>query len=63
LRVFENRVLRRTFVPKRKMQEAGEVCIMRSFIIYVLQNVIRVINSKRMSWMGNVAHMEGMRNS
>jgi hypothetical protein len=28
-------VLRRIFGPKRKWQEAGEVCIMRSFIPHV----------------------------
>jgi hypothetical protein len=37
LRVFQNRVLRRIFGPKReKGQEAGEDCIMRSFITYAL---------------------------
>jgi hypothetical protein len=30
--VFENRVLRRIFGPKRDGQEAGENCIMRNFI-------------------------------
>jgi hypothetical protein len=33
LRVFENRVLRRIFGPKREeVAEAGKDCIMRSFI-------------------------------
>jgi hypothetical protein len=36
LRVFENMVLRRIFVPKRgEVKEAGEDCIRGSFIICV----------------------------
>jgi hypothetical protein len=37
LRVFENRVLRRIFGPKR--DETGENCIMRSFITCTLLQV------------------------
>jgi hypothetical protein len=37
--VFENRVLRRIFGPKRKWQEAGD-CIMRSFITCTLHQVL-----------------------
>jgi hypothetical protein len=33
LRVFENRVLRIKFRPKRRRQEAGEDCTMKSFYI------------------------------
>jgi hypothetical protein len=41
LRVFENRVLRRIFELKReKWQEAGEDCIMRSFITYMLCQIL-----------------------
>jgi len=41
LRVFENRMLRRIFGPKgRKWQEAGEDCIMRSFITYKLRQIL-----------------------
>jgi hypothetical protein len=36
-RVFENRMLRRIFGPKR---EAGESCIMRSFITCTLQQIL-----------------------
>jgi hypothetical protein len=32
LRVFENRVLRRIFGPKRNWWETGEDCMMRSFV-------------------------------
>jgi hypothetical protein len=38
--VFENRVLRRIFGPKRvKWQEAGENCIMKSFVTCTLLQV------------------------
>jgi hypothetical protein len=42
LRVFENRVLRRIFGIKRgiKLKEAGESCIMSSFIICTLHQII-----------------------
>jgi hypothetical protein len=39
--VFENRVLRRIFGPKRdEVQETGENCIMRSFITCVLYLIV-----------------------
>jgi hypothetical protein len=39
-RVFENRVLRRIFGPKRdEERENGENCIMRSFVICTLRQV------------------------
>jgi hypothetical protein len=41
LRVFENRVLMRIFGPKReKWREAGEDCIMRSFIACKLRQIL-----------------------
>jgi hypothetical protein len=41
LRVFENKVLRRTYGPKReKRWEAGEDCIMRSFITCTLHHIL-----------------------
>jgi hypothetical protein len=40
LRVFENRVLRRIFVPKRdEVTEVRGNCIMRSFITFILRQV------------------------
>jgi hypothetical protein len=40
LRVFENRVLRRIFGPKREeVTRGGENCIMRSFVICTLRHV------------------------
>jgi hypothetical protein len=40
LRVFVNRVLRRIFGYKRKWQEAGEHCVMRSFISCTLHQIL-----------------------
>jgi hypothetical protein len=40
LRVFENRVLRRIFVPKRdEVTGGGDNCIARSFVICTLRQV------------------------
>jgi hypothetical protein len=64
LRVFENRVLRRIIGPKLQWREAGEDCMMESFInLYVLSNIIMVSKSRRMRWAGQVARMRGMRNA
>ena len=48
LRVFENRVLRRVFGPKRD-EVTGEW--------RKLPNIVRVVKSRRMRWAGHVAHM------
>jgi hypothetical protein len=40
LRVSENRVLRRIFEPGMKWQEAGEDCIMRSFVTCTLCHIL-----------------------
>jgi hypothetical protein len=46
----------------RKWQEAGEDCIMRSFItFFILPNIIRVIKSRTIRWAGNVARKGAMR--
>jgi hypothetical protein len=39
LRVFENRVLRRIFGPKRDEYGTGENCAIRSFIICILRQI------------------------
>jgi len=59
LRVFENRVLRRMFEPKRhKVTWNGENYVMRSlYDLYSLPNIFRVIRSRRMRWAGHVARM------
>jgi hypothetical protein len=59
LRVLENRVLRRILGPKR-----GEVTgVWRKLHneelndLYSLPNIVRVVKSRRMIWMGHVARM------
>jgi hypothetical protein len=59
LRVFENRVLRRIFGPKR-----GEVTgdwkkpyNEELHNLYSLPDIIRMIKSRRMTWVGHVAQM------
>jgi hypothetical protein len=63
LRVFENRVLRKIFGPKRD-EVAGDWRIMHNEEIYDLYyspNIIPVIKSRRMRWTGHVARMGDMR--
>jgi hypothetical protein len=58
LRVFENRVLRRIFGPKR--EEDGSWRKLRNDELHYLYselNIVRVIKSRRMRWMGHVACM------
>jgi hypothetical protein len=59
LRVFENRVLRRIFGPKRD-EVTGEWRRLRSrevYAVYSSQNIIRVIKSRRRRWAGHVVRM------
>ena len=64
LRVFENRVLRRVFGPKRD-EVTGE---WRKLYdeelrdLYSLSNIMRVVKSRRMRWAGQVARMGEGRN-
>jgi hypothetical protein len=58
LRVFENRVLRRIFGPKR--DEDGSWRKLRNDEIHSLYsplNIVRVIKSRRMRWEGHVTLM------
>jgi hypothetical protein len=58
LRVFENRVLRRIFGPKR--EEDGSWRKLRNnelHSLYSSPNIVRVIRSRRMRWAGDVAYM------
>ena len=61
LRVFENRVLRRIFGPKRdKMTvEWGRLHNKEHYDLYCSPNIVRVITSRRMRWAGYVARMGG----
>jgi hypothetical protein len=59
LRVFENRVLRRIFGPKRD-DVTGEWRRLHNEELYALYsspNIIRVIKSRRLRWAGHVARM------
>jgi hypothetical protein len=57
LRLFENRVLRRMFGPKRfKVIWNGEQYIIKSlYDLYSLLNIFRVIKSRKMRCAGHVA--------
>jgi hypothetical protein len=60
LRVYEGRVLRRIFGPKKEeVMGEWQSCIMKSFIICVLQQ----IKSRKMRQMGCLAHMGQMGNA
>jgi hypothetical protein len=57
--VFENRVMRRIFGPKRD-EVTGEWRKLHNedlLDLYYSPNIIRIINSRRMSWVGHVARM------
>jgi len=59
LRVFEKRVLRRVFGPKRD-EITGEWRKLHNeelSDLYSLPNIVRVVKSRRMSWAGHVARM------
>jgi hypothetical protein len=59
LRVFENRVLRRIFGPKRD-EVTGEWRRLHNEELYALYSspdIIRVIKSRRLRWAGHVARM------
>jgi hypothetical protein len=54
--MFENRVLRRIFGPKRD-EVTGEWRRLHNDDLYSSPNVIRVIKSRIMRWVGHVARM------
>ena len=59
LRVFENRILRRIFGPKR--DENGEWRRLHNeklHSLYCSPNIVRVIKSRRLRWAGRIARME-----
>jgi hypothetical protein len=59
LRVFENRVLRRIFGPKRD-EVTGEWRRLHNkefYALYSSPNIIRVIKPRRLRWAGHVARM------
>ena len=59
LRLFENRILRRIFGPKR--DESGEWRRLHNeelHSLYGSPNIVRAIKSRRLRWAGHVARME-----
>jgi hypothetical protein len=64
LRVFENRVLRRTFGPKKDGVTGGwrKLHNEELHILYSSPSIIRIIKSRRMRWEGHVARMGEERN-
>jgi len=57
-RLFENRVSRRIFGPKR--EEDGSWRKLRNdelHSLYSSQNIVRVIKSRRLRWTGHMARM------
>jgi hypothetical protein len=65
LRVSENRVLRRTFGPKREVVAGGWRRLHNEELhnLYAAPTVIRAIKSRRVRWAGHVGRMEEMRNT
>jgi hypothetical protein len=61
LRVFDNRVLRRVFGPKRDevTEEWRKLHNEELSDRYSLPNIVRVVKSRRMRWAGHVARMGG----
>jgi len=60
LRVFENRVLRKVFGPKRD-EVTGEWRKLHNEELndlYSLPNIVRMVKSRRMRWAGHVVRME-----
>jgi hypothetical protein len=65
LRVFENRVLRRIFGPKRDevTEDWRKLHNEELHNLYSLPNIIRTIKSRRMRWEGHVTQMRTKSNA
>jgi hypothetical protein len=63
LRVFENRVLRRIFGPKRDEVTGGLRKLHNEELhgLYSLPSIVRVIKARRMRWVWHVARMGEVR--
>jgi hypothetical protein len=65
LRVFENRVLRRTFGPKRDEVMGGgrELHNEELHDLHSYPSIIRIIKLRKMRWAGHVARMGEKKNA
>jgi hypothetical protein len=65
LRVFENKVLRKIFGPKRDEVTGGWRKLYKEELrdLYSSPSIIRIIKSRRMRWVGHVARMGEKRNA
>jgi hypothetical protein len=65
LRVFENRVLRKIFGPKRDEVTGEWIKLHNEELrdLYPSPSIIRIIKSRRMIWAGHVARMGKKRNA
>jgi hypothetical protein len=65
LRVFQNRVLKGIFVPKREEVTGGCRKLDNEELrdLYSSRNIIRIIKSRRMRWVGHVARIGEKRNA
>jgi hypothetical protein len=65
LRVFENKVLRRIFEPKRDEVTGGRRKLHNEELrdLYFSPIIIRIFKSRRMRWAGHVARMGERRNA
>ena len=63
LKLFENRVLKRIFGPKRNEVTRGWKKLHNEELnnLYCSPNIVRVIKSRRIRWAGNVARMGNSR--
>jgi hypothetical protein len=63
--MFENRVLRRIFGPKRDEVTGEWRKLHREELrdLYSSPSIIRIIKSRRIRWAGHVARMEEKRNA
>jgi hypothetical protein len=63
LRIFENRVLRRIFGPKRDEVAGGWRKLHNEELhgLYSSPSIVRVIKARRIRWAGHVARMGEMR--